>query len=216
VRSPAAIGLLRDLLAPPRCGTCSAPCEAAEIICRPCSRDLACARGGSTSLPGICRVTWTAPYEGTARALVVALKFRGAVSLARVAGGAVVSSLPAELDGWRVVAVPAAPFRHRRRGYDPAELIAVEVSSQLGLAIDAPLRRADNRRQVGRPRRERVASPPRIGARCSAPPRTLLVDDVLTTGATLSACATALRAAGSTEVRASVFAHALGDTGAGA
>ena len=112
--------------------------------------------------------------------------------------------------------MPAAPIRRRRRGYDPAELIAVEVASQLGLAIEAPLRRADNRRQVGRPRRERVASPPRVCARRAAPPRALLVDDVLTTGATLSACATALRAAGSTEVRASVFAHALGDPGAGA
>ena len=154
-------------------------------------------------------MVWSAPYEGAARALVAALKFGGGLGLARVAGTSVAACLGEPPRGWTVVAVPASPLRRRRRGYDPAELIAAEVGSLLGLPGASPLARAEGPRQVGRPRRERLAAPPRVRAVAAAPGRVLLVDDVLTTGATLTASSAALRAAGCAEVRAAVFARTV-------
>ena len=212
----APIAFLRDLLAPPRCATCAAPCVAAEALCGPCRRELARARGGSGVLPGLGPVAWSAPYEGVARALVAALKFGGALGLTRIAGTSVAACVGELPPGWTVVAVPAAPLRRRRRGYDPAELIAAEVGSLLGLPVAAPLARADGPRQVGRPRGERLAAPPRVRAVAAAPGRVLLVDDVLTTGATLTASSAALRAAGCAEVRAAVFARTVGERHPGA
>ena len=212
----APIAFLRDLLAPPRCAICAAPCAAAEALCGACRRELARARGGSGVLPGLGPVVWSAPYEGVARGLVAALKFGGRLDLARVAGARVAASAGELPPGWTVVAVPAAPLRRRRRGYDPAELIAAEVGSLLGLPGAAVLGRAEGPRQVGRPRRERLAAPPRVWAVAAAPGRVLLVDDVLTTGATLTASSAALRAAGCAEVRAAVFARTVREPHSGA
>ena len=64
------------------------------------------------------------------------------------------------------------------------------------------------RRQVGRPRRARLAEPPRVSAWRPPPRCVALVDDVWTTGATLSACAEALREAGAERVVALTLAHA--------
>jgi predicted amidophosphoribosyltransferase len=229
----ASIAFLRDLLAPPRCATCGAPCDAAEILCRACGAELERASGGSTTLAGIGPVIWSAPYEGVARALVAALKFRGGLGLARVAGAAIAAGVAARPsvefptrsvanstdprpEGWAVVAVPAAPLRRRQRGYDPAELIAAEVASQLGMPIAAPLARPNGPRQVGRRRSDRLAAPPRVRPVAAAPARALLVDDVLTTGATLAASAAALRAGGCVEVEAAVFARTVGSPHPGA
>jgi predicted amidophosphoribosyltransferase len=212
----APIAFLRDLLAPPRCATCAAPCLAEEALCGACRAELARARGGSGALAGVGPVTWSAPYEGVPRALVAALKFGGGLRLARLAGAAVAACLADPLPGWAVVAVPPAPARRRRRGYDAAELIAAEVGALLDLPIAAPLARADGPRQVGRPRSERRSSPPRVRPVAVAPERVLLVDDVLTTGATLAASAASLRAAGCAQVRAAVFARAARDPHPGA
>jgi predicted amidophosphoribosyltransferase len=173
---------------------------------------LAAARGGTTALPGIARVTWAASYSGVARDLVTALKFGGRLQLAAVAAEAIadlVDAAPLTV----IVPVPPAPSRHRRRGFDPAHLIATALADRLGLPLARPLRRADGPRQVGRPRSERLSAPPRVRAVSRQPGRVLLVDDVLTTGATLTACATALREAATGEFDAAVFARAFGEGG---
>jgi predicted amidophosphoribosyltransferase len=215
VRPRPSLGFVLDLLAPPLCAVCVAPSEAEELLCRACRRELAGARSGAAPVAGVGAVSWAARYEGVARGLVAALKFRGSLGLAGTAGAAV-ARLAAARDGWAVVAVPAAPLRRRRRGYDPAELIAAAAAAELGLPLAAVLRRAGGPRQVGRRRADRLATPPRVWACAAVPDRALLVDDVLTTGATLAACAGALRAAGTAEVEAAVFARALGDRSAGA
>jgi len=201
---------LGALFAPPRCSLCTGACLPAELVCADCGRRLEGVGPGAAPLPGVGPVSWAAAYEGVARELVGALKFQGRLGLATVAAGAIAAALPAGLDGSTVVAVPAAPLRRRRRGFDPAETIALALADRLGLPLARPLARSQGRRQVGRRRAERRRSPPRVWTVSAIPQRVLLVDDVLTTGATLASCAEALRAGGCAELRAAVFARALG------
>ena len=193
-----------SLLVPPRCAVCATPCAASATICVACDRRLAAAGPGSSELDGVGRIFWAAPYEGAARELVAALKFAGRVPLAERAAAAIVAALPKDLAARCVVPVPPAPLRLRRRGFDPAHEIAAEVAKQLGVRLEPILRRKGGARQVGRPRSERLASPPRVWATHRLADPVLLVDDVLTTGATLRACASAL----GTRSDAAVFARA--------
>jgi predicted amidophosphoribosyltransferase len=210
----ALIRFAAEILVPPRCAICCAACAGGTIACESCSVALRDARAGD----GPIRVrggeplpaAWGAPYDGVARELVTALKFRGRLELGRLAG-ATVAGVAARLGaaGRAVVPVPAAPLRLRRRGFDPGELIARAAAERLGAPFSACLARRSGRRQVGRDRAARLANPPRIRVVGEPPARALLVDDVLTTGATLGSCASALRAAGCHDVVAAVFARAV-------
>ncbi|MGA9373304.1 MAG: hypothetical protein WBV53_15740, partial [Solirubrobacterales bacterium] len=105
--------------------------------------------------------------------------------------------------------VPAGPWRWRWRGFDPAEEIAMAIAAETGYPLLPCLRRGRGRRQVGRRRSERLSDPPRIRAAVDAPREALLIDDVWTTGATLSACGGALRQGGCRRVVALTLARAL-------
>jgi predicted amidophosphoribosyltransferase len=110
-----------------------------------------------------------------------------------------------------LVAVPPHPTRRRTRGFDPAELLARALASRTGLPLARALRRsAAGQRQLGASRDERRAQG-RLGfeARGPAPRTAILVDDVHTTGATLGACAQALKAAGARRVVALTWARTL-------
>ncbi len=202
--------LAASLLAPPRCGICAAPADPAAPICAPCERELASGRAATVAVAGVGEVVAALPYRGAARELVGALKFGANLGLARVAAAAIAAAIRAPLDGFAAVAVPPSPLRLRMRGFDPADEIASAVAARLELEREAPLARAHGPRQVGRRRVERLRSPPRVRALGASPARVLLIDDVLTTGATLAACAAALRRAGCAELRTAVFARALG------
>lgn len=149
------------------------------------------------------------PFEGTARRIVHGLKYARRLSLAGVAAGAMLRALPPQQTADCVVPVPAGPWRWRWRGFDPAEELAIAVGERVGLPVSRALRRAGGRRQVGRRRAERLADPPRVRAVAECPREALLVDDVWTTGATLSACAVALREGGCRHIVALVLARAL-------
>jgi predicted amidophosphoribosyltransferase len=140
---------------------------------------------------------------------VAALKFRSLLTVADLIARLIAQRAPPEMLAGELVPVPPAPSRLRRRGFDPAEEIARRLAAQTGLPHRPCLARADGPRQVGRPRGVRLASAPTVRVASAAPDRAVLVDDVQTTGATLSACAAALRRAGARRVVAVTFARAL-------
>ncbi len=142
------------------------------------------------------------------RSLAAGLKFGRRLPLARRAAAAIRAAAPPELLRGALVPAPPDPLRVRIRGFDPAEEIARALAQITELEVAACLEREPARRQVGRRRGARLADPPRVRA-WRAPPRcAVLVDDVWTTGATLSACAGALREAGADRVIALTLAHA--------
>jgi predicted amidophosphoribosyltransferase len=111
-----------------------------------------------------------------------------------------------------LVPVPLHPRRLRPRGYNQAALVADALARRVGLEVaDCLARTGSAATQVGRGRAERRSGPAgSIESRGPVPDRALLVDDVATTGATLGACAAALRVAGCVEVAALVFARTIG------
>lgn len=202
--------LLLSLLVPPRCAACGAGCPAAALLCRSCMGSLRSQpKPPAVELPGLDAVSAAAPHDGVARELVVALKFRSLPAVANTMAQRIAETAPDCLLGGTVVPVPPATSRLLRRGFDPAEEIARRLSGLAGLPLRRCLARADGRRQVGRSRAERLASPPRVKALHRPPHTALVVDDVQTTGATLSACARALRRAGAVRVSAITFARTL-------
>ena len=220
------------LVVAPRCATCGAPAaRAADVICASCRRGLpwltgSCCRRCALPLPharGRCPArdaafdgAWAAvAYEGVARDAMHALKFSAARPLARVMAAQIAANAPPALlgatNGTTLVAVPPHPRRRRSRGFDPAELIAVALARRTGLALGRALRRGRApSHQLGASRAAR-RDPVNLhfAARGTAPPRVVLVDDVHTTGATLSACAAALRQAGCEHVSAVTWARTL-------
>jgi predicted amidophosphoribosyltransferase len=198
---------LLGLIVPPRCGVCSRECALRAELCAGCESGLGGLAPCSTAIPSLDAIWSAAPYEGVARDLVAALKFRARLPLARRAGEVIAARAPADLMEGTIVPVPPAPARRRWRGFDAAEAIAAALSAETGLPMAPCLRRSQGRRQVGRPRSERLASPPCVRLAGRPPAAAVLVDDVVTTGATIGSCALALRSGGCGRVVALTFAR---------
>jgi len=205
-----------SLIAPPFCWACGSDAPRSEPLCRTCRSELRWLGAETVRLEGI--ETWApVSYEGPARALVGALKFRGAAGLAAPMAAQIVARAPPHLlpPGAALVPVPLHPSRARRRGFNQAERIADAIARRAALEVaDCLCRRGPAAaRQVGRGRSERLAGIAgavelRPGSRPS--PEVVIVDDVVTTGATLSACAAALRSAGSHPIGALAYARTPG------
>jgi predicted amidophosphoribosyltransferase len=204
------VDALTVAVVPPLCASCGRSCRLEAVVCTRCARRLGSAEPLLGNGPaGLDKVWSSAPYEGIARNLVGALKFRRLLPVADLMAERIEWLAPAHMLSGTVVPVPPAPPRLRRRGFDPAGELACALAARLEAPLSHCLERRGRGRQVGRRRAERVGHPPRIHSTGAAPRSVLLVDDVLTTGATLTACAKALRAAGASRVVAVTFARRL-------
>ena len=161
------------------------------------------------------------PASPSAIDALYALKYEGVRAASRPLAALLGTALAGELGTSRrlaLVPVPTDAARRRARGFDQAELLAVEAGRTLGLPVLALLERArPTRRQVGLGRDERFANlREAFVARAVTPLEGLvLVDDVCTTGATFAAAAAALRQAGSPRVSAAALFGAIPDRHAG-
>ena len=207
--------MLRSLLsalAPPLCVACSGHAGRAEPLCPRCRAALPWLGAEPIALAGL-EVWAPVAYDGAARSLVRALKFRGALRLADTMAAHLAANAPPGLLEGALVPVPLHRWRRRRRGFNQSELLARALAARTGLTVSDCLERArPTASQVGRGLGARFAAMEgAVDARGSppVPRRAVLVDDVATTGATLASCAAALRRGGAREVVAVVYARTL-------
>lgn len=142
-------------------------------------------------------------YEGTLRKLIHLFKYSGVRRLAQPLAALLADALPRDRQFDLVTAVPLHWRRRWQRGYNQAELLGRAIARARGIPSANVLRRvAATRAQAGlsnAQRRENVAGAFRARRRVAGL-RILIVDDVMTTGATLGACARALKKAGAKSV----------------
>ncbi len=216
---------LLDLLYPRDCSECSQPIaeEGRLAFCPGCEERLEwirppfcprCGAGRTGRECGECvgkeiafaGATALGRYEGAFREAVLRLKFRGARHLAEELGRRLAARIGRTFDV--VTPVPMSRLKVLFRGYNAAELLAERVAHHLRVPCRGLLRKTRRTRpQADLALEERLANP--RGAYRAKPVRgaVLLVDDVLTTGATANACTEALRAAGAAEVHVAVAAR---------
>ena len=197
-----AVTFLLDLLYPPRCAFCHDFLETSrEGLCAHCRTGLPFAQNGGRQRFSFVRAC-VSPlnYEGDVRASLLRYKFGGATGYAKVYGRLVAGTVRAELAGEYdlVTWVPLSRRRLRERGYDQARLLAKATAKELGLPLTPTLHKQRNTQpQSGTgdaaKRRANIAGAYRMkrGADVSGK-RVLLIDDIVTTGATLSECARVL------------------------
>jgi len=191
------------------CGEDPASGGLAEALCARCWQSWPPFLVPLRALPAGLDGGWLAgPYAGPVGAVVRRGKYGPDPALLD-ALGAWLAQRVGPLDVDLVVPAPSAWTTMWRRGFAPAVLLAEPVATSLGRPLCRALRRLPGRRQAAVGRRQRAGNV-HVLARLPIPTgaRVLLVDDVLTTGATATACADALREAGAASVHLLVAAAA--------
>jgi ComF family protein len=200
------MGLL-DLLLPGACAGCG---RYGELLCAACVVSLRAATAGADRFaaadPGIVvgdamELAMAAfVHDGTMRRVLQRLKYGGAGRLAAplaLAAHPALQRLIAQSGPAHLVPVPVHETRRRQRGYNQAELLAIELGRLAGLPVlDLLVRHRPTTRQHGLGRAARLHNlRGALGMRGASrsPPVAIVVDDILTTSATLEACAETLR-----------------------
>jgi len=214
--------MLLDFVFPDHCLSCGRPlpsgsrhlCDGCLALLRPRVRDVPLPAAGDCSPGTPRRVHYVYEFDGPMRAAMHALKYGRTPSVATLIAREAASELAA-CEGFRsrvLVPVPLHAVRRRERGYNQAELLAGPIAARLGLPVVAgavrvrPTRSQARLDRAGRARNVRDAF---RGVRSAvAGRRVLLVDDVVTTGATMIAVASALLVAGATSIACLAVASA--------
>jgi predicted amidophosphoribosyltransferase len=191
-------------LFPLRCPGCGVR---ADPVCRACAGTM---RRPVFAPPPRNVDAWSSPfsYEGVAREVIARVKYRDARAALPWLAAAMAEALEEDelCDVDAVTWLPTTTARRRRRGFDHAQRLAVHVARRIRRPVTGLLVRRAGEAQTGRPANARRLGGPQFDAMRS-PARVLLVDDVATTGATLRAAATALRASGATWIAAATAAR---------
>lgn len=226
-----------DFLLPPRCPACACRLMEHGALCGACwakltmiARPFCCRCGlafdvdaGSDAICGACIQTppdfdWAravVEYDGLARDLVLKLKHGAGGGVVPLLGGLMAASLPSEKQTDLLVPIPLHRRRLLKRRFNQSLLLASVVARKTGLVADPfvleRIRPTPSQGKLGRKDRDknvRGAFQVRLQQKTPiAGKRILLIDDVLTTGATASACARELKKAGASEVGVLVFAR---------
>lgn len=191
---------LTPLFEEPRCPVCSLPFVRGRCDCR--------------ELPDRIDQLWVAaPFDGWVRAAIHSYKFSG--ETARAPHFASLLAVACQAMGADAVLapVPMHAKRKRQRGYDQTLILAREVSRLSSQPVFTGLRKGRNTpQQVGLSKAERslnLLDAFELAPGTASPESVILIDDVTTTGATLTECAVALRTNGAIRVAAVVIAHGL-------
>lgn len=152
-------------------------------------------------------------YDGIAKALLKAYKFDEKRAAATTIANQMADTLPYFAEPPTVTFVPTATSHRRTRGFDHAELLAKEIARNRGWRYQRLLHRTTQKRQLGANREQRKAQLKGLFRPASdvdlATKHVLLIDDVVTTGATLNECSKILYSMGAAQVDAAVFARTM-------
>ena len=199
---------LLDLLYPPKCVICGKLLEKQGPVCPRCLDSLPEYDGAAPQVRFTEAGAVSFYYEGALRESFLRFKFGGAAHYAAVYGAWMAHTIEDKLAGRfdTLTWAPVSRRRRRSRGYDQSELLCRETARELGMQPLLTLEKCTHNRAqsslTGAEERFENAK----GAYCAVQPerfagkRVLLIDDIVTTGATMSECARVLRKAGAAEV----------------
>ena len=208
---------LMELLFPPKCVLCGTLLKAGETdLCRTCRTEAPEYPNRKIKLQFLDSLAAVWYYEGNVRRSLLRFKFQNARSYASCYGRMLAMKLLREYpEGFDVLTwVPVSRLRKLRRGYDQVELLAKAVGAELGMTPVPMLKKIRNNRPQSRldsvsARRANVLGAYKL---LDGDPvkgkRVLLLDDILTTGATAGECARMLLSAGAKEVHCAAVAAA--------
>ena len=233
---------LLDFVYPPHCSLCKAPLQEDErVVCEGCWSKIQVISGPHCATCGCpldepaptctnCesetllfdRARILSPFDETIQSLIHLLKYKGKRSIGHRLGamlGELIAS-DGDSDGADVIVpVPLHPSRKKERGYNQSALVASAIGDRLGVGTNTDLlvrtRRTATQTKLNAEERVKnvtgafeVVHPEPVRGK-----GVLLVDDVLTTGATVNACAQALLEAGAKRVRLAALAHPFSEAG---